>query len=846
MQNRSNYTTQRKNLLFSFGIAATMVAAIYALLGFWPFGDGTLLTGDLNGQYINFITDMWHRVRQGGFFYSFSKLCGGSTLGQFAYYTNSPFNLLYLLLPVASIPAAVQLTFLLRVGLTAASCCAFLQRHFDSASPLLIFASQGYALCGFCVGYSQNVIWMDVVLLAPLVLCALEQLVDSGRHWPFCGLLCLCIFLNFYTAWALCLFAGLYFLYHWVTSPRLDGQRSPKLFARRVGLLFASGGLAAGGALVLLLPALAEITQTKGELFQLAFSFAPRFPLSQLPYQLFFGNFFWSDVTNGLPLIYCGVFCAVLALAFFVGRFPLKEKLAAAGMLLALVLSFWVTGFDLVWHGFKQPVWFPYRYSFLFSLFLVLLAARVLTAGKLSRWAAAFCGVAGVVFLLGYWFTQGQERSVFKLAVTAAVWYLTIAFLCLRGRKKRLTAFASVAFCAIALLDMSLNSFLTLRKFENYTYSGFSNFYSQGSEVVNALQQQDTSLYRMEKNFMRSLNDPMLFSYWGISHFSSTKASTAKPLLEQLGYVNYTVYGWGSTAVADSLLGIKYLYSDGSRPVPDHYKPLKLDTSLAVYQNPYALPLAYLGSSDVLAVDAAAYDNTFALQNAIVKALFPQSSPALLPAANIAFDKQSDTVQLKFTAPTTGPCYLAIPGTETYEPADVKINGVLLGEYFTGDSLGGVYPLGSFEKGEQVHFELGIADAQIYHDQISIYSLDAAALGQITAQLTAQSPEALAIREGGRIDVTVTASAGADVLVLPFAYEDSDHWKLRIDGKSAALQPVFGGFMGVELTEGKHTVQLRYHHPGAMLGAVGSCISGGAALVWFITQRRSKKEASKK
>ena len=72
---------------------------------------------------------------------------------------------------------------------------------------------------------------------------------------------------------------------------------------------------------------------------------------------------------------------------------------------------------------------------------------------------------------------------------------------------------------------------------------------------------------RIEKNFLHTLNDPFLLGYWGISHYSSTKASTAKELLEQLGYVGYSTYGWGSTGVADSLLGIRWLYSDGSRCV---------------------------------------------------------------------------------------------------------------------------------------------------------------------------------------------------------------------------------------------------------------------------------------
>ena len=67
--------------LAAFGGGCLLMAAVYFCLGWWPFGTGTVLTGDLRGLYVNYITDMWARVKQGGFFYSFGKLAGGSTLG---------------------------------------------------------------------------------------------------------------------------------------------------------------------------------------------------------------------------------------------------------------------------------------------------------------------------------------------------------------------------------------------------------------------------------------------------------------------------------------------------------------------------------------------------------------------------------------------------------------------------------------------------------------------------------------------------------------------------------------------------------------------------------------------
>ena len=95
--------------LAAFGGGCLLMAAVYFCLGWWPFGTGTVLTGDLRGLYVNYITDMWARVKQGGFFYSFGKLAGGSTLGLFAYYMNSPFNLLFLLLPTRMVPQAAGL-----------------------------------------------------------------------------------------------------------------------------------------------------------------------------------------------------------------------------------------------------------------------------------------------------------------------------------------------------------------------------------------------------------------------------------------------------------------------------------------------------------------------------------------------------------------------------------------------------------------------------------------------------------------------------------------------------------------------------------------------------------------
>lgn len=828
---------QRNNLIFCFALAMVLVGGIYLLLGFWPFGDGTMLTGDLNGQYVAYLADLKRRAAEGGFFYSFAKLCGGSTLGLFAYYMASPFNLILLALPLRMIPVAVQLMFWMRTAFTATACCFFLQKHLNSASPLLAAISQGYGLCAFCVVYSQNVIWMDVVLLAPLVLWALERLVDTGRHWHFLWLVFACVVLNFYSAWAVCLFSVIYFFYYWVTSERL-AQRTAQLFARRFARFAVSGVLAAGLGMVLLYPALTEIEESKGALFAMDLSLETNFSLPRLVWQLFFGNFFWEDVTGGLPNIYCGVFCVALGLFFFFSdRIRLREKLAAAGVLAALVLSFWVSGIDLVWHGFKEPVWFPYRYSFLASLFLLLLAARALLTARPKLWAFAAAAVLGALWLAGYTATAGEEFSALKLVMCGGLYYGVLICVWLLGAKRSAALLGTAGFCCLAAADMGANSMLSLRKFESYSKSGFETFYDQGRQVVEALEQKDERYYRLEKNYMRTLNDPMLLGYWGISHYSSTKASTAKPMLEQLGYVNYTTYGWGSTAVADSLLGIKYLYTDGSRPIPGPYQKLELGTELEVYENPYALPLAYVGSTDALAVDVESSGNTFQLQNEMLQALVPGTADALLPAGNVTVDEQAKGLTVYFTAPVSGPCYLAVPDTGNFLPADVKVDGELLGEYFQGDSLGGVFPLGSFEAGQTVCLQLGVEDPAQYLDKLQVYSLNESVLAGAVDRLKASAPVDLTIREGGSIRVTAQGGEENDLLVLPFAWEDEAHWTAERNGEPVAVEQVFEGMMGVRLEPGENQIRLTYHHPGAAVGAAVSGLCLTAVLVWYGAQR---------
>ena len=70
--------------------------------------------------------------------------------------------------------------------------------------------------------------------------------------------------------------------------------------------------------------------------------------------------------------------------------------------------------------------------------------------------------------------------------------------------------------------------------------------------------------------------------------------------------------------------------------------------------------------------------------------------------------------------------------------------------------------------------------------------------------------------------------------VLAFAIPYSPGWHIEIDGQRAQSVKVNDFLLGVELSAGTHTVQLRYHSPGFRMGAalsgVGLCVLGAMLL----------------
>ena len=88
-------------LLFAALIPMVLFYLMYLITQqLYPFGDGTVLVLDLNGQYVSFYEGLHDILRgEADLLYSFSRNLGGEFLGIYDYYVASPFAMLLALFP---------------------------------------------------------------------------------------------------------------------------------------------------------------------------------------------------------------------------------------------------------------------------------------------------------------------------------------------------------------------------------------------------------------------------------------------------------------------------------------------------------------------------------------------------------------------------------------------------------------------------------------------------------------------------------------------------------------------------------------------------------------------------
>jgi len=367
---------------------------IYLSQGIYWNSDTSPLLGDGYHQYVIFDTTL-RNILHGtdSLFYSFQSGLGINFYALSSYYLGSFFSPLVYFFNVQSMPDAVYLITLLKFGAIGLSTYISLHGMFSKIPRSLVLTlSTSFALMSFAISQIEIKTWLDVFILAPLILYGFKKLIyNEGEILYFISLTSLFI-QNYYFGFMMSIFLILWYL----TQLSWDIKGIGKRFFHFVIVSL----LSVITSLVMLYPTFLDL-RTHGESFSKVDSI---FTEKSWYLDVFAKNFIGSfDTTKygSIPMIYVGLFPLLLAITFFfVKSIKFHVKLSYIILLTILILSFRFQLLDLLWQGMHAPNMFLHRYSWIFSLTIILMAGEVLNRIEEITWIRF--SLANFLLILGF------------------------------------------------------------------------------------------------------------------------------------------------------------------------------------------------------------------------------------------------------------------------------------------------------------------------------------------------------------------------------------------------------------------------------------------------------------
>ena len=597
--------------VFSALLPMAIMLVVWFFMGSYPFGNKSLMAVDFDQQYISFYGLLKNAILSGdlsSLSYSFTKSIGGDMIGVLGYYLMSPFNIIYVLLPLNYIGLSVFLTIWLRYGAFGLSFAHLLIKRYKGAESkrwtVPLFAT-AYALSGMLVSYQMNVIFYDAMFMLPLVILYLEQLLDGKAAYPYAFVLGLTVFLQFYMGYMISLFVILYAFYY--LSPRLsiEGTWKAKLkhYLQPLWDVFLYSILGVAVASILFVPVFFNLIESKGQAggamtFSMAFQINPLDILSKLTIGGYDAQSGWAAGPN-LPNIYIGALGFIGFILYFSSRKIVKERKWAAGAVTFIFFTSFVNEFvSKIWHMGQNPAGFFFRFSWLFSFFMLLLAYQALKEkfkishrGKLLSVVVLVLSTiylytkdftylpkkqpeALTLFINGhfiefvilviattatgfylYWErstkSQKEKERVLVIAAgfvvvlvillqtgylfTRVVLTLLIYLAVLALLRPRMIRLAVILLSTLTVFELGYNAYLSQVTFSYANVDKFVDGTISVKRVTDKIQEiADEPFYRIATTFAYSRTTPSLIGYPGLSTFSS---SLERSTMEHFAYM---------------------------------------------------------------------------------------------------------------------------------------------------------------------------------------------------------------------------------------------------------------------------------------------------------------------
>lgn len=778
------------------GVLAFLFTGVVLLWGFYmggmfPFGSGTVSWCDMNQQAIPLLCDFKDILAgNDGMFLNTTNASGMNFYGVFFFFLSSPFSFLVAFIDKADIPFLMNVLVILKLCLAAFTAAYSFGKLFPKlGSGLTTVLGVSYALCGYGMLFYQNIMWLDIMYLFPIVTVGIYKLIKEEKPLVLFLSLSGCVILNYYISFMVFLFViilfGLFALFYRNTNRRIY-----------VNLGFC-------GIFSLICTAVVWVPS----FLQYTVSGRGSGILAELKNSDFFSS---TDTT--IPLLLCsGIVFAVFGLA--IPKLSVAEKntkfLFTVFVLTAIPLV--VEPVNLMWHT-GSYMSFPARYGFITVYMGLSVVADWLSNTEFAEKSnkiftvlstVAVCGLAVVMWnfadknvntLSAYvktlWGDEYSLKGLILLCLFGVLAYL-IVLLCIKHKQVSRNA-AVLLLCIVVaaegLCGVRIYMATAKNKLNLYNYQSFLSLENQAKKE---------GFYRV--NAERKLTDANMTGAAGfnsISHYTSLNDKTTMETAKQLGYSGYWMEtgNWGGSIISDTLLSVGYTVKSANG-------------NFELTENPYFLGLGIkaqgeikktLSHKDRLMATADAFAALTGGENPVVK-YQPDSQKECVyytseGQTSIISTATEATLGYKISVKSRQTlyfdCYNGFSNSleeEVNNSFAVYVDGELLEEAYPTQRQNGLLRLGSFENTE-VDITLGV----LKNTECCSFGVFGVDEGKFAKALENTESLNLAEKNGKFIG---NAREGKYFISLPYR----ENYKITLNGEKLDYSKVLGGFIAVDM-----------------------------------------------
>ncbi len=868
-------------------LISLLIAYCYNMI---PFANFTILRMDLYHQYGPLFAELYERIKGGeSLLYSWNAGGGSSFLGNFYNYLSSPLSLIILLFDHAHIPVAIGVMIFTKAVLASATFTYYLKKSLNKHSYITAGFGILYAFSGYFIAYYWNLMWLDAFVLLPLVLLGIERIINKGKPTLFIISLAVTMFSNYYMAYMVCMFSVIYFLYYYFSNYSLkdsladirlphkkDKAWNKGLFYKiRSSRFLGSGVTFASAALIAALCVAFALLPTYF-ILRACSATSGTFPEELKTYNSVFDILanhlasveptIRSSGKYVLPNVYCSVITVMLVpLYYFTKTITLREKISATVLLAVMYMSFNTNYLNYIWHGFHFPNDLPYRFSFMYTFVILVIAFKTLIRIKEFKPKELLgVGFATVLFIIVVEKTGSKnvDTDSVLISLAFAVAY-TIGFYLLTNKKYNRQATALFIFCCLVSEYAVANT-------DNYVMNQelkyYSSDYSNFEEIKEKIDKDHNSdnVYRMELTNLRTRMDPCWYNYNGMSIFSSMAYEKHSNLQQNLGlygnYINSYTYNL-QTPVYNAMFALDYVVNnDSSIKINEElFTLVDKNDKFTAYKNKYSLPIAFMVNESITDWDYSNY-NPFEVQSNF---FYHATDMSGVFANEDVFDISGYGVH-DLSNPSDGSdCFFFKCDSSD---GSGEINILIIPEetknlylYIESSSLGNltvenqgrqltqniddehyILDLGLCTEGEVVTLTINVKDG--HSDGFADFILRSVDMDKFVEGYEMLKEQSLRVEKFTDTEITGKVNVKEDgILYTSIPYDEG--WKVTVDGKEIDKEEyvkIGEALLGIYLEKGEHTIEFRYIPQGLKTGIILS-IAGLIILLAYLLFIRKLK-----